>query len=76
VCLLVEVLFPKVRNLATETPIIDIIFFMHVQEEFAQVVNQLVKSEIRFRRSGKIIGLARKRFWSIGTTILAQEKEI
>jgi hypothetical protein len=36
----------------------------------------LIKSEIRFRQSGKIIGLTTKEFWSIGTTILAREKEI
>jgi hypothetical protein len=40
------------------------------------VAKQLVKSEIKFRQSDKIIGLARKEFWSIGTTILAREKEI
>jgi hypothetical protein len=27
------------------------------------VANQLVKSEIRFRQSGKIIGLTTKEFW-------------
>jgi hypothetical protein len=30
-----------------------------------QVANQLVKSEIRLRQSGKIIGLTKKEFWSI-----------
>jgi hypothetical protein len=34
----------------------------------------LVKSEIRFRQSGRVIGLTTKEFWSIGATILAREK--
>jgi hypothetical protein len=40
------------------------------------VTNQLVKSEIRFRQSGKLVGLNRKEFWSIGARILVKEKEI
>jgi hypothetical protein len=42
----------------------------------AQVANQLVKSKVGFRQSGKVIGLNRKEFWSIGATRLMSEKEI